>query len=184
MASAAADAGDRHEPDVSQPFATLLSQLLNPALQVPIAHRPLTHWAAALGNTHCSWQPPQLLTSVAVFVSQPFEPFASQLAINVGAHEVIVHVPLTHATVLFGAPWQSSWARHELPTAHRLGQAPPQSMSPSRPFLIPSVHDGGGGGNSQLGPEKPVLHTQKPFVKVPFPEHNVGPPAQRPLTHA
>jgi hypothetical protein len=55
---------------VSQPLASLPSQLPKPALHVPIAHEPLAHVAVALGREQLTPQPPQLLVVVRG-VSQP-----------------------------------------------------------------------------------------------------------------
>src|SRR5436190_6931258 len=57
-----------------------------------------------------------------------------------GAHTPAWHDPL----------WQSPPKRHTFPSAHRGQIMPPQSMSLSSPFLSPSLHNGGGGGATQV----------------------------------
>jgi hypothetical protein len=54
----------------SQPFSAFLSQSAKPAVQVPTAQDPL-HTSLALSRSHTTLQPPQLLTLVSRFASQP-----------------------------------------------------------------------------------------------------------------
>jgi len=63
----------------SQPFEELPSQLLKPELQAPRPQAPSEHVAAACANEQTWLHVPQLLTSVSVDVSQPFEALVSQL---------------------------------------------------------------------------------------------------------
>jgi len=73
----------------SQPFEELPSQLLKPELQAPRPQAPSEHVAAACANEQTWLHVPQLLTSVSVDVSQPFEALLSQLPkpeLHTGAH--------------------------------------------------------------------------------------------------
>src|SRR5262245_52574963 len=61
----------------SQPFATLLSQFLNPALHT-MEHTELEHDATPPAELHAVPQAPQLFTLVFRSVSQPFAGLPSQ----------------------------------------------------------------------------------------------------------
>jgi hypothetical protein len=74
-----------------QPVQQVLPHGVEPALQVK-PHVPAVQVAVPLAGVGQTWpQPPQLLTSVWVFVSQPFAALASQLAKP--ALQVNPHVP-------------------------------------------------------------------------------------------
>jgi hypothetical protein len=74
-----------------QPVQQVLPHSVEPALQVK-PHVPAVQVAVPLAGVGQTWpQPPQLLTSVWVFVSQPFAALASQLAKP--ALQVNPHVP-------------------------------------------------------------------------------------------
>jgi hypothetical protein len=59
------------DPTCSHPLAVFASQLLNPLLQVPMAHAPSEQVALALVNAQTAPQPPQFARLVSVLVSQP-----------------------------------------------------------------------------------------------------------------
>ena len=84
----------------SQPFATLPSQLPNPALQFNSEQAPLTHEPVAFANEHDVPQTPQLVTVTLVLVSQPFVPSPSQLP-KPGRHGPIAQVPLAQVAPAF-----------------------------------------------------------------------------------
>ena len=56
---------------VSQPLATMPSQLAQPASQVPMPQTPAAHDAVAWGMLHAVPHAPQAVTVVLRFVSQP-----------------------------------------------------------------------------------------------------------------
>src|SRR4029079_2211714 len=97
--------------------------------QMPLEQSPptLQDWVSAhlLGQV-----PPQ-----SVSVSVPF--FTPSL--HAGALHFFVFESQTPL-------WQSPEAAHALPSAHLLGQEPPQSVSVSVPFLIVSLHGGAASG--------------------------------------
>ncbi len=64
----------------SQPSTGLWLQSAKPALQVPMAQRPLAQVAPALANWQRLPQVPQFMTSVVVAISQPFVALPSQFA--------------------------------------------------------------------------------------------------------
>ena len=57
--------------DVSQPLATLPSQLAQPASHAAMPHAPAVHAAVACGMEHAVPHAPQAVTVVLRFVSQP-----------------------------------------------------------------------------------------------------------------
>jgi hypothetical protein len=81
---------------------------LNPVSQANPHMPPMqVGWAFATLVVHWLLQPPQLFTSVAVFVSHPFVTSLSQLA-NVPTQVSITHTPLSQWTVAtFGSAVQS-----------------------------------------------------------------------------
>jgi hypothetical protein len=83
---------------VSQPFGVMPSQLVKPALHIPIAHAPPTHASTALGKLQTFPQAPQCDTFVFVFVSQPLAGILSQLP-NVPSHVPIAQAPATQDSV-------------------------------------------------------------------------------------
>jgi len=87
---------------VSQPLATLPSQLPKPALHAASRQAPPAHAVVALGNAQIAPQPPQLPRLVLVLVSQPFVASPSQLA-KPELQEPSVQTPLTQESV--------EWAR-------------------------------------------------------------------------
>jgi hypothetical protein len=94
---------------VSQPFASLLSQLALPAAHTR-AQVPVTHVAP---GGHASPQPPQFWGSTEKAASQPFATSTSQL-VKPGSHTSIAQIPATHAGVAFGTthgfPQPPHWA--------------------------------------------------------------------------
>ncbi len=85
---------------ISQPFATLLSQLAKPASQL-IAHVPLMHEGVPLFVLHPAPQLPQCSTLVFKFVSQPFDATPSQSPKPM-LHDTIVQPPFEQPAVAFG----------------------------------------------------------------------------------
>jgi hypothetical protein len=85
---------------VSQPLATLLSQLPKPAAHM-IEQEPLEHEAAPFCELHALPHPPQWAVLTAVLTSQPFTLLPSQSE-NVPLHETSSHVPVAHEAVAFG----------------------------------------------------------------------------------
>jgi hypothetical protein len=87
---------------VSQPLAYWPSQSANPLLQAPIAHTPPLHKAVPLATKHTLPHAPQLLGSLASFVSQPSTYLPSQSP-KPGLHALIAQIPLLQNDVAFGA---------------------------------------------------------------------------------
>ena len=86
----------------SQPSARVPLQLPNPGLQPPIAQVPAVQAGAALAKEQAFPQVPQLVTEVAVLISQPFALVLSQLE-KPALQVVTVHVPLLQAAAAFGS---------------------------------------------------------------------------------
>jgi len=84
---------------VSQPFATLPSQLPNPAVHA-IEHAPALHDGVPLALEHAAPQVPQFPVLVFVLVSQPFPLLPSQLP-NPALHPTSWHVPVEQDAVAF-----------------------------------------------------------------------------------
>jgi hypothetical protein len=84
--------------EVSQPFDAMPSQFAKPPLHAPSVHAELTHDAAAFAKLHTRPQPPQFVTDVLVFTSQPFAVPPSQFP-NPGLQLANVHAPFEHAGV-------------------------------------------------------------------------------------
>lgn len=84
---------------VSQPFATLPSQLPKPEEHV-IEQLPAEHVGVPLADEQAAPHPPQLPVLVFVFVSQPFAALPSQLP-NPASQPTSWHVPLEHDSVAF-----------------------------------------------------------------------------------
>jgi hypothetical protein len=68
-------------------------------------------------------------------------------------HDAVAHTLFTHAALKQSAP-----RAHALPPAQR-GQAPPQSVSVSAPFLTPSVHAGSGCTHDAPSGTNPALQS-------------------------
>jgi hypothetical protein len=122
---------------VSQPFATLASQLPKPALHA-IEHAPSAQLAVPFVELHALPQMPQLPVFVWVFVSQPFAVLASQFP-NPVLQEEIAHALETQAGVAFAR-------LHALPQAPQLFTlfvrfvSQPFAPLPSQ-FPRPELHD-------------------------------------------
>jgi hypothetical protein len=86
-----------------------------------------------LPTAHGEQLPPQSIAD-----SVPFLKPSVQLG---AAHTRLVQTPLA----------QSAPVAHPLPLAHAGHVPPPQSTPVSAPFLMPSVHDAGGGWHVPLG---------------------------------
>jgi hypothetical protein len=69
-------------------------------------------------------------------------------------HDAVAHTLFTQAALRQSAPWS-----HALPPAQR-GQDPPQSVSVSVPFLIPSVQAGGGATHESPSATNPGLQSK------------------------
>lgn len=82
---------------ISQPLATLLSQLAKPMLH-EIEHIPAAHVGEPLFVLHAAPQAPQCSALVFRFVSHPFIATPSQSP-NPVLHEAIVQLPFEHAGV-------------------------------------------------------------------------------------
>src|SRR5262245_759525 len=86
----------------SQPLAGSPSQLPKPAAQEAMMQLPPAHPAVACGGAGQGMaQPPQLLTSLLAFTSQPFPTMPSQLR-NPCWHDAMEHEPRTHSGVALG----------------------------------------------------------------------------------
>src|SRR5262249_53513937 len=117
-------AGD-DERSVSQPLATIMSQLPKPALHDPTTHAPDMQAATALGSgAQAEPQALQFLGSVCVLTSQPLPGMPSQSR-NACRHEAMEHWPSTHSALALGV-------------MHALLQAPQFLMSLARPVSHPS----------------------------------------------
>ena len=132
-----------HEPQlatlfrfVSHPLPALKSQFPKPALQA-IPHCPAVQDGVPLLPEHEWPQLPQLATSVDVLTSQPSAALASQFA-RPAAHAHFEALQVSVALQSLPAPQVS-------PSVHAGHVGPPQSMSVSPPFLIPSEQVGGTG---------------------------------------
>jgi hypothetical protein len=163
----------------SQPFAALLSQFANPALQEPTPHTPAEHpgvpFATAAQNRP---QAPQFVTLVKVFVSQPFATLPSQLA-NGALQEPIAHTLEMHARVPFGTVGHMVLQAPQLfaslalftsqPLAAMLSQfrnVPLQEATPHTLEAQPAVPFAGFG---QARPQPPQLATSEVvFTSQPF----------------
>jgi len=84
---------------VSQPLASIPSQLPYPGLQVTIWQLPVPQLAVALAREHPTPQPPQLASEVSA-VSQPFSAFMSQLP-NPVLHAPSTQLPVAQLAVAF-----------------------------------------------------------------------------------
>jgi hypothetical protein len=83
---------------ISQPVEPMLSQLPNPAAQVPSVQLPVTQVSVALARLHTAPQAPQFGRLVFRFVSQPFPERPSQSP-SPALHTLMPHVPLTQFAV-------------------------------------------------------------------------------------
>ncbi len=95
---------------VSQPVVASPSQSPKPVLHAVTAHAPAEHDDVALRSEHARRHTPQLLLSLRVLISQPFDDISSQSA-NPSAQRSTQR-PITHAPVEFS------------PAGHRLPHAP------------------------------------------------------------
>jgi len=86
----------------SQPFATSMSQSAKPALHDAMAQLELLQTGVALGVVHALPQVPQLLRSLVVWISQPFDATLSQSA-KPALHEPMAHIELLQAAVALGS---------------------------------------------------------------------------------
>jgi hypothetical protein len=86
---------------ISQPLATLLSQLAKPMLHA-IAHIPAMQEGVPLFVLHPAPQAPQCCVLVFRFVSHPFAAMPSQSP-KPELHVAIVQPPFEHAGVAFGS---------------------------------------------------------------------------------
>lgn len=72
---------------ISQPSVGTLLQSAKAPLQLPTAHAPAWHAAVAFGSEHALPHPPQWLTLVLVFTSQPSEATRLQSALGAAQPE-------------------------------------------------------------------------------------------------
>src|SRR5262249_46912707 len=86
----------------SQPSPGCPLQLAKPLLQLAMPQLPALHAGVPLATEHALPQPPQLVTLVCVFVSQPSGLMPLRSA-NPGLQLVTVQVDPTHVGVPFGA---------------------------------------------------------------------------------
>jgi hypothetical protein len=130
---------------------------ISPQSVVRLHSCPIWHFLGQL--------PPQSMSP-----SRPFLIESVHDATNVGALHVFVLLPV-HAP----APAQSFRVLHRFPTPHLLGQSPPQSVSVSFPFFLPSKHDSRGAAPWHLrrlhGP--PSSQSSGDLHRLPTP-HFVG----------
>ncbi len=118
---------------VSQPFASLPSQLPKPGLHDAIAQVPPEHVAVAFARVQVVPHAPQLVR-VSSARSQPFAPLPSQLP-KPGSHASIAQVPEPQSVVAFARvhsvpqPPQLVVVRSEVsqPFASKLSQLPQPS---------------------------------------------------------
>jgi hypothetical protein len=101
------------------------------AAQTPPVQTPEAQ-SAATAQARPSLQAPQVPPQ-STSVSVPFFTVSAQAAAR--------HLPPLQAPVV-----QSAATEQPLPSTHFVAHEPPQSTSPSEPFLILSVHVGAGGG--------------------------------------
>lgn len=136
---------------VSQPLATLVSQLPKPVLQAS-EQVPALHVGVAFTVEHAAPQEPQLPTVVLRFVSQPFAAFESQLPKP--AVHVNVHVPVEHDGVAFAAeqvcPHAPQFDRVFRLVSHPFDGMPSQSAKPA----------------AQVGAQVPFVQAVVPFAFV------------------
>jgi hypothetical protein len=85
---------------VSQPLATLASQLPNPAAQ-RMLHTPDAQDATPFVVSQARPQPPQFFALASTFVSHPFDATPSQSAYG-ARHDVISHLPVAQLAFAFG----------------------------------------------------------------------------------
>src|SRR5690348_14885880 len=97
-------------------------------------HSPALHSAVACGSWHTSPQPPQLLASVLMLISQALSFFLSQLA-KPSAHSA-PHTPSLHSLLMQSALATHGWS------AGQAGQPPPQSSPVSLPLSVLSSQAG------------------------------------------
>ena len=86
----------------SQPFATSMSQSAKPVLHELMAQLELLQTGVALGVVHALPQVPQLLRSLAVWISQPFEATWSQSA-KPALHDPMAQLELLQVAVALGS---------------------------------------------------------------------------------
>ena len=117
---------------ISQPFASFISQLANPALHVPRLHTLALHCAAPLAYAgHALPQPLQCATLVVMLVSQPLATAPSQLsklALQLAIPQLLAAHPATPLAT----------AGHAFP---HVPQFPTfVAVSVSQPFTGPALH--------------------------------------------
>jgi hypothetical protein len=83
----------------SQPFASIPSQLLKPALHEVRRHPPIVHEPVPFANVHALPQRPQFIASVAVWTSQPSMRLLLQSLKP--ALQVMMHVLEAHEATAF-----------------------------------------------------------------------------------
>lgn len=149
---------------VSQPLASIESQLPKPASHIPIAHEPLEQVAVALARLHGVPQVPQFDVVVSD-VSQPSGLDILQLP-QPASQVVSVQLPLAHDSEALGSAQETPHAPQSLVVVVERSQPsagiPLQSAQPASQAAIaqpPETHISTACGRLHAMPQPPQLFT-------------------------